>query len=67
MHEPMISLGVALIEPNCHLIDDGAVYISPGSAVSGWHVDDGLYFPLPDDIPRHDPGVKIPNLIVNFI
>ena len=66
VREPMISLGEALVGPNCHLISDGAVYNPPGQAISSWHVDDGLYFPLPDEIPRHDPRVKIPNLIVNF-
>ena len=66
VREPMISLGEALLGPNCHLIADGAVYNPPGIAITRWHVDDGLYFPLPDNIPRHDPGVTIPNLIVNF-
>ena len=66
VREPMIGLGEALVGPNCHLIADGAVYNPPGKAISGWHVDDGLYFPLPEGIPRHDPRVKIPNLIVNF-
>lgn len=66
VREPMISLGEALVGPNCHLISDGAVYNPPGKAISTWHVDDGLYFPLPDDIPHHDARVQIPNLIVNF-
>jgi hypothetical protein len=66
VREPMISLGEALLGPNCHLIADGAVYNPPGIAITSWHVDDGLYFPLPDNIPRHDPSVTIPNLIVNF-
>ncbi len=66
VREPMISLGEALVGPNCHLIADGAVYNPPGQAISGWHVDDGVYFPLPDEIPCHDPRVKMPNMIVNF-
>ena len=66
VREPMIGLGEALIGPNCHLIADGAVYNPPGQAISRWHVDDGLYFPLPDDMARHDPRIKMPNLIVNF-
>ena len=66
VREPMISLGEALIGGECHLIADGAVYNPPGTAISSWHVDDGVYFPLPDDIPRHDPRVAIPNMIVNF-
>ncbi len=66
VREPMISLGEAIVGQNCHLIADGAVYNAPGDAITSWHVDDGLYFPLPDDIPRHDPRIRIPNFIVNF-
>ena len=66
IRDPMISLGEVLIGPNCHRIVDGAIYNSPGKEISKWHVDGGLYFPLPDDTPHHDPSVKILNLIVNF-
>ncbi|MDA1140345.1 MAG: phytanoyl-CoA dioxygenase family protein [Planctomycetota bacterium] len=66
VREPMISLGEAIVGANCHLIADGAVYNQPGKAISGWHVDDGLYFPLPNDMSRHDPRISIPNFIVNF-
>lgn len=32
----------------------------PGQAISLWHVDDVLEFPLPDDIERFDPRIRIP-------
>ena len=66
VREPMIGLAEALIGPNCHLIADGAVFNPPGKAIDSWHVDDGVYFPLPAEIPRHDARMKIPNCIVNF-
>ena len=34
----------------------------PGTAISRWHVDDVLEFPLPPDIPRHDARIRMPVL-----
>jgi ectoine hydroxylase-related dioxygenase (phytanoyl-CoA dioxygenase family) len=66
VREPAISIAERILGEDCHLISDGCVYNPPGQAHSGWHVDDNLYFPLPEEIPRFDPRIKIPNLIVNF-
>ncbi len=32
----------------------------PGQAISVWHVDDVLEFPLPEAIPRFDPRIRMP-------
>ncbi|NJR52215.1 MAG: phytanoyl-CoA dioxygenase family protein [Leptolyngbyaceae cyanobacterium CSU_1_3] len=32
----------------------------PGQAISRWHVDDVLEFPLPPDIPRFDARIRMP-------
>lgn len=32
----------------------------PGQAISRWHVDDVLEFPLPDEIARFDPRMRMP-------
>ena len=32
----------------------------PGQAISNWHVDDTLEFPLPDAIPRFDARIRMP-------
>jgi ectoine hydroxylase-related dioxygenase (phytanoyl-CoA dioxygenase family) len=66
VREPVISLAEALIGPKCHLIADGTVFNPPGQAITGWHADDGVFFALPEDIPRFDPRIKIPNLVINF-
>ena len=29
-------------------------------AIDHWHVDDGLFFPLPDDVPRYDSRIDMP-------
>lgn len=34
----------------------------PGYAISRWHVDDTLEFPLPDEIERFDPRIRMPVL-----
>ena len=31
-----------------------------GESVHFWHVDEVVEFPLPDEIPRHDPRIKMP-------
>jgi ectoine hydroxylase-related dioxygenase (phytanoyl-CoA dioxygenase family) len=32
----------------------------PGQAISNWHVDDRVEFPLPPEIPRFDPRMRMP-------
>lgn len=34
----------------------------PGQAISRWHVDDVLEFPLPPDVPRFDARIRMPVL-----
>ena len=29
-------------------------------AIDWWHIDDALFFPLPDDVPRHDSHIELP-------
>ena len=31
-----------------------------GVAIGKWHVDDELFFPLPEAVPRHDPRILMP-------
>ncbi|MCJ8331162.1 MAG: phytanoyl-CoA dioxygenase family protein [Lentisphaeria bacterium] len=66
VREPVISLAEKLLGDDCHLIADGVVRNRPGEAVNHWHTDDLLIFPLPDEIPHHDPRMNIPNMIINF-
>ena len=68
VREPIISLAEAICGPDCHLIADGILRTRAGEAVSQWHVDDILIFPLPAGIPRHDPRVTVPvyQLTVHF-
>jgi hypothetical protein len=60
VREPIISLVEAICGKDCHLIADGAVRNQPGKAISNFHVDDTVFFPLPDNIRRHDSGLPLP-------
>ncbi len=55
VREPIIGIAEALCGRTCRLIADSLLRNPPGVAVSNWHVDDTVYFPLPEGAPRHDP------------
>jgi ectoine hydroxylase-related dioxygenase (phytanoyl-CoA dioxygenase family) len=66
VREPLVSLAEAIVDPTCHLVANGVVYNRPGEAISDWHTDDGVYFPLSPEISRFDPRMTMPNFIVSF-
>jgi len=63
--EPIISLVEAVLGPDCHLIANNVLCNPPGKAVDTFHCDDDVFFPLPPDIPRHDPRLSIPALAMH--
>jgi ectoine hydroxylase-related dioxygenase (phytanoyl-CoA dioxygenase family) len=65
VREPIISLMEAMLGPDCHLINDGVVRNDPGQALSQWHVDDTVYFPISPGMQRHDPRLKMPIFAIN--
>jgi ectoine hydroxylase-related dioxygenase (phytanoyl-CoA dioxygenase family) len=60
VREPIISVVEAICGDDCHLIADGVIRNGPGEAIAQWHVDDPVFLPLPEEIPRHDPRVRLP-------
>jgi len=64
--EPIIGLVESILGPDCHLIAQNAVRNAPGQAIDTFHVDDLVIAPLPDDIPRHDPRVTLPQFLVTI-
>ena len=58
--EPLVSLVTAVLgkEPAFNALN--VIRNEPGQAISLWHVDDVLEFPLPDDIARFDPRIRMP-------
>lgn len=64
--EPIISLMEALLGSDCHLIATNAVRNRSGEAIARFHVDDpSLLLHLPPDIPRIDPRITIPTMLLN--
>lgn len=65
VREPIISLIETLLGADCHLLSSNAVRNQPGKAIDTYHVDDLLFFPLPDEVPRFDPRLTIPTFMLN--
>ncbi len=61
--EPWITLAEEVLGPDCHLVAQNTVRNRPGEAITGWHVDDELFFPLPEGVERHDPRVRLPKFL----
>jgi hypothetical protein len=59
-HEPIHSLVTAVLGPQPAFNALNVIRNEPGQAISVWHVDDTVEFPLPDDVPRFDPRMNMP-------
>ena len=65
VREPFASLAEEVLDDQCHVMGQNALFTEPNPDATadgpgGWHLDDLVQFPLPPDIPRHDPGVPLP-------
>lgn len=58
--EPIYSLASAVVGANPAFNALNVIRNEPGKAISYWHVDDTVEFPLPDDVPRFDPRIRMP-------
>ena len=58
--EPIYSLMEALFGEGFQQCGANVLRSGRGVAIEHWHADDGLFFPLPDDVPRHDPRIQMP-------
>ena len=58
--EPIYSLMLGLFGERVQQCGMNVLRSGRGVALERWHVDDSLFFPLPDDVPRHDPRIQIP-------
>jgi len=63
---PIVSLAEAILGDDCHMMSQNALRYEPDQG-GGWHVDDRVHFPLPDDIPRHDERVTLPCFVMNVM
>jgi ectoine hydroxylase-related dioxygenase (phytanoyl-CoA dioxygenase family) len=48
------------------MMSQNSIRYEPGQG-GGWHVDDRLHFPLPDEVSRHDPSVRLPCFVLNVL
>jgi ectoine hydroxylase-related dioxygenase (phytanoyl-CoA dioxygenase family) len=60
VREPILSLAKAIVGERCKFVGQNVIRNPPGRAIAHWHVDDVVEFPLPPEIARHDPSVRMP-------
>lgn len=60
--EPILSLAEAIVGPNCRFCGQNVLRNQPNVSIDRWHVDGAVHFPVPDDVPRHDPRIPPPVL-----
>jgi len=59
-HETVMSLVEGVLGSRPAFNTMNVIRNGPGQAISRWHVDDVLEFPLPDEIARFDPRLRMP-------
>jgi len=60
VREPIFGLAEAVVGKDSKFCGQNAIRNLPGVSIDRWHCDTPPYFPLPDDINRHDPRVRMP-------
>lgn len=60
--EPIVSIVEAVLGAGARFNASNVIRNGPGQAISQWHVDDVLEFPLPAEIARFDPRIRMPVL-----
>ncbi len=60
--EPIYALMSALLGLGFQACGMNLIRNPPGQAIDHFHVDDGVEFALPPDVPRHDPALTMPVL-----
>ena len=60
VREPIFGLAEAVVGKDSKFCGQNVLRNLPGLSIDRWHSDGGTYFPLPGDIKRHDPRVRMP-------
>ena len=61
VREPIFSLAEAVVGEDSKFCGQNSIRNLPGLAIDTWHCDaQEAYFPLPDEIERHDQRVRMP-------
>jgi hypothetical protein len=61
-HPTLVAIAEGVLGPGAVFNAMNVIRNGPGQAISNWHVDDVLEFPLPDDVPRFDARIRMPVL-----
>jgi ectoine hydroxylase-related dioxygenase (phytanoyl-CoA dioxygenase family) len=59
-YEPVRRIAEAVLGPDPRFNAMNVIRNERGQAISRWHVDDVVEFPLPPQIPRFDPSMRMP-------
>jgi ectoine hydroxylase-related dioxygenase (phytanoyl-CoA dioxygenase family) len=59
-HPTILKVAEAVLGPNPKFNAMNVIRNGQGQAISHWHVDDVLEFPLPPDVPRFDARIRMP-------
>ena len=62
IREPILGLMEAIFGPRCQQCGMNVLRTDETNAIERWHVDDALFFPLPENVSRHDPRIEMPIL-----
>lgn len=57
----------SILGDDCHVMSQNAMRNGRGEGISGWHVDDGVDYPCPEEIPRHDLRIEVPCNVLNVL
>jgi len=66
VREPFLSLAEAVLGKGVGFCGQNVIRSDANTAISHWHVDDLVEFPLPPEIPRHDPRIRLPIFWFSF-
>lgn len=60
LREPILSLAEAIVGEDCKFCGQNVLRNLPGLSIDRWHVDGSVHFPVTDEMPRHDPRLRMP-------
>lgn len=60
LRAPILSLAEAIVGKDCKFCGQNVLRNLPGLSIDRWHVDGSVHFPVSDEVPRHDPRLRMP-------
>ncbi|RAP77329.1 phytanoyl-CoA dioxygenase family protein [Paenibacillus montanisoli] len=57
--EETVTFAEAVLGRNCHMFSNNGLYTTPGTGIDGWHVDEDLFFPIPEGVEL-DTRIQMP-------